>query len=182
MVTYQEARQRALAYGTNPPDIPAAFARRQPPLKVLDEVTEERVWGWIITLGFCWPEDHTPQLDDDAAAYVLLVERNGNVHCTGSARQTAYYVDNFEATGDPHLEGGRELQLIGASHDVDCTAAARLLHQQFALSIVKSKQALEAACNGHPSPLTTPSAEVATGCRQLLGSCGFVVRQPPDPS
>ena len=93
---------------------------------LLDDATIERPWGWVF---FYESRQFVESGDSDEfllGNVPLIVERgSGRLILTGSAESIEFYVENYEATGDPHLRPGRDLELYSARPDADRLAAAR---------------------------------------------------------
>jgi hypothetical protein len=177
VVTLEEARslvEAAIADGDPPrDDIPV----------VLDKETIERPWGWI----FFYQSRHFVETGDFSSFLVgnapLIVERSsGRLIPTGTAHPVEFYLRNYEATGDPHLQLGREIELSASTSNADRIAAAKLLSRTCSLSIGDAKRAVDSILHGtafYPRASTPDKAREVCAALQELG---FTARQLPEPA
>lgn len=148
---------------------------------VLDNCTIERPWGWV----FFYQSREFVETGDPLRGLVgnapLIVERDtGRVISTGTAHEIEFYIRNFEATGDPHLYPGRELELYSARPNADRLAAARLLIRRCSTAIGATKRAVDGVVSGSSFRFTAKSPEEAQEICAELGALGFEARQLPE--
>ena len=75
-------------------------------LRILAECTEEHDFGWVFyysSARFIDTGDSREALVGNAP--IIIDKASGELVVTGTAHDTAYYVDNYIKTGDPHNEG-----------------------------------------------------------------------------
>ena len=75
-------------------------------LQILAECTEEYDFGWVFyydSARFIETGDSREALAGNAP--LIIDKESGELVVTGTAHDTAYYVDNYIKTGDPHNEG-----------------------------------------------------------------------------
>jgi len=70
---------------------------------ILDSETIEKEWGWVFfyTSKKCY-ETKDEKYSVAGNAPLLVLRENGQVLVTGTAYEIEYYIERFEATGDPH--------------------------------------------------------------------------------
>lgn len=177
MISREEAR--ALAES----DLTEQGLNADDAVDILDDATIERPWGWVFfyqTREFIETGDPLRGLLGNAP---LIVERHsGRVIPTGTAHSIEFYVENFEATGDPHLCPGRELELYSARPDADRLAAARLLSQRCAAAVGTTKRGVDGVVQGTAFRIAAKSPSEARKIRTDLAALGFDVRQLPEPA
>ena len=95
---------------------------------VLDDETIEKPWGWVFFYNsrrFVETGDVLSCLGGNAP---LIVERtSGRLLETGTAQDIGFYLSNYEATGDPHMQPGRVLELSSCNPGANRIEAARLI-------------------------------------------------------
>lgn len=70
---------------------------------ILDSETIEKNWGWVFFYTpKKWHETNDIKYAVAGNAPLMVLRENGKVLVTGTAHATEYYIERFEATGDPH--------------------------------------------------------------------------------
>ena len=150
---------------------------------VLDEATLERPWGWV----FFYESRRFYETGDDSYCLLgnapLIVERrSGRVLTTGTAQSIEFYLENYEMTGDPHLQLGPEIELSGATRDADRSTAARLLSRACSISIGDAKRGVDAVLRSTVFQARARTPDEACEVCTKLGELGFTARQLPEPA
>jgi hypothetical protein len=151
--------------------------------EIVDDSTIERPWGWVFfyeSRRFLETRDSSAQLLGNAP---IIVEReSGRTFETGTAHPTDVYLRNYEATGDPHLRPGREIDVEASGATPDRVAAARLLSRSASISLGEAKRGVDAAREGSRFRVALGSPERARETCVDLEALGFTGRQLPEPA
>ena len=154
------------------------LAGSNPPVLIMPETTIEKDWGWVF---FYNSKEYLEGRDDDGwlcgnAPYI--VERStGMVHETGTADPIEFYIDNFEATGDPYGKPGNGITILSAQESHDLMAATKLLHQHCALGLMVARKKLQSVINGDIVELLASDPEKAKLLCDQLRKAGFNTRR-----
>jgi hypothetical protein len=145
--------------------------------------TIERPWGWI----FYYNTREAIHTGDPLKGLVgnapFLVERStGRLFVTGTAHPIEFYVRNYEATGNPHEQPGRELEVTDLLPDAQRGFAARILGRRSSLSLAEAKRGLDQVPSGSILRATTESPAVARALCEDLERLGVVAWQRPEPA
>ena len=175
MTTRAEAKALVEAFLANG-DLPA-----RPAAIVLDDETIERPWGWAFFYNsreFVETGDVSSCLAGNAP---LIVERgSGRLLETGTARDIDFYLSNYEATHDPHMQPGRVIELSSCGPGADPIRAVRLIAKATSLSIGAAKRGLDEVVRGHSFVVDAGSRATASQLCATLQGAGFDATQLPE--
>ena len=154
-----------------------------PEVVLLDDATIERGWGWV----FFYQSRRYVETGDFSAilgGYAPLIVENetGRVLVTGTAHETEFYLQNYEATGDPHRRPGHEVELVALSGTADRIAVAKLVARCCSLGIGDAKRGLDAVAAGAPFRVHAPALSAARQLCADLAELGGMARQLPEPA
>lgn len=173
MIRHDEARALALDC------LPKCSAE----IVVIDRLTIERPWGWVFfynTRAFVETGELVHALVGNAP---IFVEREtGRVSTAGTACPLDVYLERFEATGDPHQQLGRVLNVDAVEPGAAPLAAAQQLHRELGLPLLAAKRGLEAVAQGACFEIRTPDPQAAANLCRSLSRFGYVARQLPEPA
>ena len=153
-------------------------------LMILEDSTMEFSHGWVFfyqSKGFVETGDFRQFLLGNAP--ILVDERDGSLHETGTARRTEYYIQNYEDTGDPNNEAVPALVISGWREGAQKLAATRLLNQETQLGLARSKQCIDRALNDISTTIELSDFDHAAKLRAALDALGWVAsieRQAPN--
>lgn len=178
-MTRDEARFKARAYLDH-----RSGSDSSPVVEILDEHTMAIPFGWVF---FYQSKKHlqTKDMMDALAgnAPILVDSRDGSLHITGTERSIKYYIQNYQDTGDPHVEAVPVLVVSGWREGAQKVAAIRLLNQQTSLGLARSKHCIDDALDNIPSRIQLSDFGHADKLRATLDDLGWNVavdRQAPD--
>lgn len=148
---------------------------------VLDGETIERPWGWVFFYNsrrFVETGDLSSCLTGNAP---ILVERSsGRLIETGTAYDIGFYLSNYEATHDPHMQPGRVIELSSRDPGADRIQAARAIAKVTSLSIATAKRGVDEAVRGRSFVVDAGSrADASSLCAALRGA-GFEAALLPE--
>ena len=148
---------------------------------VLDDETIERPWGWV----FFYNSRRFVETADIASCLVgnapLLVERSsGRLLETGTAHDIGFYISNYEATRDPHMQPGRVIELSSCTPDADRIEAARQIARATSLSIGAAKRGIDEVVQGRSFTVDAGSSATASSLCASLHGAGVAARQLPE--
>jgi hypothetical protein len=70
---------------------------------IIDEATIEKPWGWVFFFSSKkWMETNDTKYAIAGNAPIIVEKATGKLITTGTARETEYYIENYERTGNPH--------------------------------------------------------------------------------
>jgi len=148
---------------------------------VLDEETLEKPWGWVFfydSRRFAETGDLLSCLGGNAP---LIVERtSGRLLETGTAQDIGFYLSNYEATGDPHMQPGRVLELSSGGPGANRIEAARLIAKATSISIGAAKRGIDDVAQGHSFKVDAGSVATASSLCEALRGAGFGATQLPE--
>ena len=148
----------------------------RPPVTILSEATIEKEWGWVFfydSTAYLEGEDEDGWLCGNAP---YIVEREtGQVHETGTADPIEFYIDNFEATGDPYGRPGNRFIIDSVEPGYDLMAATKLVHRQCAIGLMDAKQRLQSVVDGGSVKLQASDPQAARALCGQLCEVGFMV-------
>ena len=150
------------------------LAGSNPPVLIMPEATIEKDWGWVF---FYDSKEYLEGRGDDGwlcgnAPYI--VERStGTVYETGTADPIEFYIDNFEATGDPYGRPGNGIAILSAQESHDLMAATKLLHRDCALGLMDARKRLQSVIDGDIVELLAADPETAKLLCDQLCDAGF---------
>ena len=147
-----------------------------PAVAIIPEATIEKAWGWVFfydSAAYLEGEDDDGWLCGNAP---YIVERKtGMVHETGTADPIEYYIENFEATGDPYGKPGNGLVIYSAGSNYDLMSATKLLHRQCAMGLMDARQQLQSVIDGNSIELQASDPKAAKELCDCLLEAGFNV-------
>ncbi|MGY8768593.1 MAG: YrhB domain-containing protein [Pirellulales bacterium] len=152
-------------------------------LVILENATLEFSYGWVFfyqTRKFVktgWENDPIA-----GNAPILIDRRDGSLHVTGTAQNTEYYIQNFEDTGNPHLEAVPAVVISGWREDAQKVEAIRTIRRLTHLGLAKSKSCIDNALEGTPTTIQMDDFDQAHELQSSLVALGWnvtVVRQSP---
>ena len=150
------------------------LSKAHPPVTIIPQATIEKDWGWVFfydSTAYLEGKDEDGWLCGNAP---YIVEREtGMVHETGTADPIDFYIENFEATGDPYGKPGNVIFIASAQDTHDLMAATKLVHQQCAMGLADARQQLQSVIDGGTIYLLVSDPEVAKGLSVQLAEAGF---------
>ena len=155
----------------------ASFEYSEPSMSlvIIEDATIEFSRGWVFfyqSRGFVETGDDLQRLAGNAP---ILVDRfDGSTHVTGTARRPEYYIQNYEDTGDPHIEAIPALVISGWREGAQKIAATRLLNQETQLGLARSKQCVDNALSGIPTTIQISDFDSAIKLRSSLDDLGWI--------
>ena len=152
--------------------VAAAVADGDGDLVIHRELTLEREWGWLVFYGASDPRALV------AGNAPFIVEKSGRLISTGTSHPAEWYLENYEATGDPHQWPGRELSVISVAADAEIARAAVMIYRNSDLSLGQAKRGLSRL----PVALTirTESPIAALWLSEQLAGLGVQAHQIPE--
>ena len=150
---------------------------------IVEDSTIERPWGWV----FFYESRRFLDTGDDSARFggnaPIIVEREtGKLLDTGTAHPVEFYLNNYEATGDPHRRLGREIEINSTTGSRQSATAAKLLSRAASISLGEAKRGLDSVAPNNPFQIALPSPERALELCGALEPLGFVARQLSEPA
>ena len=147
-----------------------------PAVAVIPEATIEKPWGWVF---FYDSVAHLEGKDEDGwlcgnAPYIVERE-TGMVYETGTADPIKYYIENFEATGDPYGKPGKGILINSAGAKYDLMSATQLLHRQCAMGLMDARQRLQSVIDGKGIQVQASDPQAARELCVRLLEAGFNV-------
>lgn len=153
---------------------------------ILDQLTIEKSWGWVF---FYDSRNHYESGDRGDMIFgnapYIVNRHDGSLHITGTARRTEYYIQNYEDTGNAHVEAVPVLIISGWREGAQKVSATRLLNQQASLGLARSKHCIDDALDNIATRIQLSDFEHAEKLRVSLNALGWnvtVERQAPDGS
>ncbi len=153
------------------------------PLALLDMATQEHAWGWI----FFYSSRRFVETLDDRYGLVgngsLLIERGtGRVWPLGTAHGVEHYIDNYTRTGDPHLEPGRTVALLGSTAGADAVSAIAVIRSLSDAPLPEVKRIVASCLAGRTARVEARDRESAERMAAALAKCCFRARCEADTS
>jgi hypothetical protein len=159
----------------------AHVASSEADLVVVEAATRTYPWGWVFFydsrqhLASGEPED---SLLGNAP---LLVERESRRLLTlGTAHPVEHYVENYEATGNPHTEPGRTVALLGGSKGANQTSATVAVRDNTNLGLSDAKAVIEGCTKSAVHHAVARDMESAARLVAVLAVNGFRARVVAD--
>lgn len=153
---------------------------------ILDQHTIEKPWGWVFFYDSRKHYESGDHRDLIAGNAPYIVNRfDGSLHDTGTAEKTEYYIQNYEDTGDAHIEAVPALIISGWREGAQKVSATRLLNQQTSLGLARSKHSIDDALDNISTRIQLSDFEHAERLRASLDALGWnvaIVKQAPDSS
>ncbi|GAB5562835.1 MAG: hypothetical protein SynsKO_44820 [Synoicihabitans sp.] len=145
-------------------------------LQILEDVTTEFTHGWVFhyqSKAFLESGDLSDRLAGNAP--IIIDSRNGSIHETGTAERLEYYIQNYEVTGDPHIEAIPALVITGWREGAQKIEATRTINHWSSLGLVESKACIDNALGGISTTIAMGDFDSATGLQSSLESLGWIV-------
>lgn len=178
MMTRVKARQRVVEYLDQ-----MMKSDESLDLEILDDLTKEISYGWAFfyqSKGFVEEGIQGEALVGNAP--LLIDSRDGSLRSTGTACSVEYYIQNFEDTGDPHIEAIPALVISGWRAGALKISAIRLINKETHLGLAKSKRCVDDALDDISTTIQLSEFAHAERLRSELDVLGCEVtleRQAP---
>jgi len=99
MITKQQARELVAQQVCGRPD----WLPPDDEIIILDKETIEKPWGWVFFYASKkWMETQDIKYAIAGNAPIIVEKKTAKLIPTGTARQTEYYIENYERTGNPN--------------------------------------------------------------------------------
>jgi len=99
MITKEQARELVAKQVCRRPD----WLPPDDEIIIIDEATIEKPWGWVFFFSSKkWMETNDTKYAIAGNAPIIVEKATGKLITTGTARETEYYIENYERTGNPH--------------------------------------------------------------------------------
>ena len=99
MITREQARELVAKQVCGRPD----WLPPDDEIIIIDEATIEKPWGWVFFFSSKqWMETNDTKYAIAGNAPIIVEKETGRLITTGTARETEYYIENYERTGNPH--------------------------------------------------------------------------------
>lgn len=154
------------------------------PLIVLVDETLDRDTYWVFFYDSKrYLETNEIEYAVGGNAPIIVRKSDGNVMVTGTTESIEYYVNNYEETGDPHVEAVPTVRLFGVRKDLDMKTCLQSLRLLTSLSPIDAKAVLEKVAGSSESfSISASSNAEAEQISERLRECGWhtaVVREAP---
>ena len=157
-----------------------ARAALQPGTRLYEKPFATRDFGWVF--GY-QSEDylsngHVEDMLVGNAPYLVL--KDGQLLTLGTAFPLRHYLDCYERYGDPHLEPGPQLELLGAfRRDRNAIEAIREIRAATGLGLASAKSLVDLGLAGKKPVVDCDSVAEASALAERLRTLGFGLRQLP---
>ena len=153
------------------------------PNSILDHATIEKPWGWVFfyeSRRFLENRDQSHRLVGNSP--IIVNRMTGGIFETGTAHSIQFYLQNFEATGDPHKRLGRQFEIRPRNGTRNSVGAARILAKGTLIGVGQAKRGLESSTASTPMLASASSpAKAAELCDQIR-KLGYDCIQIPEPA
>jgi len=145
---------------------------------IVEDSTLEKEWGWVF---FYTSEMYLKTGDPKYAlagnAPYIVIRESGDVFVTGTAQSIEYYLEAFEACGDPNAELTSKIEIYGWEEGAMKIETTKLINNITGLGLKDAKSIVDMALQNQSAVFSASSVSEATDAVDTIRNLKFKCKQ-----